>query len=364
MSSGQSIGLVAGDHRPLSGPQADEETVLLRQLMDAWSELGHPATVSDAAETAYAGLAPLLKALLDDLPGDKNSKKRALGNLLRDYRGRVLDRRKLDRTDNKRPKWRVVNMDARGKGPIRRAEASSGHVGTGSARRAGVVRAARRSGLPGRMSLNHHLPHATCGLRLAVWPAVLPFVSCRRWTWRRRGRENTPHAHSSRCRSTLLHKRRTRQYLTRERPESRYRTRTALVSLNLAVQAPRRRFRANQQSVRVWPSHVSRPGGANKSLLRSPTRCVRSTTSAMGGSSRQSVGLVVRDHRPTGIRAGSGAVRRFPAQLTRRPLGKSEENRPVVGPRGQPHLLKLRPSPPQHLIGLIFSPQQSDNELA
>lgn len=85
----------------------------LRQMLDAWSELGRPATVNDAAEAAHAGLAPVLKALLDDLPGDKNGKKTALGNLLRDYRGRVLDGRKLDRTDNKRPKWRVVNLEAR-----------------------------------------------------------------------------------------------------------------------------------------------------------------------------------------------------------------------------------------------------------
>lgn len=66
--------------------------------------------MNDAAEAA---LAPLLTALLDDLPGEKNGKKTALGNLLRDYRGRVLDGRKLDRTHNKRPKWRVVNLEAR-----------------------------------------------------------------------------------------------------------------------------------------------------------------------------------------------------------------------------------------------------------
>jgi hypothetical protein len=50
---------------------------------------------------------------LADPPGNNNGKKTALGNLLRDYRGQVLDGRKLDRTDNKRPKWRVVNLEAR-----------------------------------------------------------------------------------------------------------------------------------------------------------------------------------------------------------------------------------------------------------
>jgi hypothetical protein len=106
-----------GDTRETLAAQADEETVFLRQLMDAWSELGRPATVNDAVEAVHAGLAPLLKTVLDDLPGDKITKKMALGNLLRDYRGRPLDGRKLDRTDNKRPKWRVVNLDARDKAP-------------------------------------------------------------------------------------------------------------------------------------------------------------------------------------------------------------------------------------------------------
>jgi hypothetical protein len=102
-----------GETRDGLAAEADEETLQLRQLMDAWAELGRPATVNDAAETAYNGVAPLLKAFLDGLPGDKSGKKTALGNLLRDYRGRVLDRRRLERTDNKRPKWRVVNLDAR-----------------------------------------------------------------------------------------------------------------------------------------------------------------------------------------------------------------------------------------------------------
>lgn len=83
-----------------------------------------------------------------------------------------------------------------------------------------------------------------------------------------------------------------------------------------------------------WPCHVSRPGGANEAIFRFSTPCARSTTDAVGASSGQSIGLVAGDHRPAGIGAGSGAVRRFPAQVMRRPLGKSEENRPVVGPRG------------------------------
>jgi hypothetical protein len=81
--------------------------------MDAWSKLGCPFAAGDAVEAAYGDSAPALKAWLDELSGDKNSKKKALGNLLRDYRNRVLDGRKFDRTDNKRPKWRVVRLDAR-----------------------------------------------------------------------------------------------------------------------------------------------------------------------------------------------------------------------------------------------------------
>lgn len=100
-----------GETRDTLAAEADEETLQLRQLMDAWGELGRPATVGDAIEAAHQGAAPLLKAFLDGLPGDKNGKKTALGNLLRDYRGRALDRRKLERTDRKRPKWRVVSLD-------------------------------------------------------------------------------------------------------------------------------------------------------------------------------------------------------------------------------------------------------------
>jgi hypothetical protein len=96
-----------GQTRETLAAQADEETVLLRQVMDGWAELMRPATVGDAIDAAQAGLAPTLKAVLDDLPGDK---KKALGNLLRDFRGRVLDGRKLERTEQKRPKWHVVRI--------------------------------------------------------------------------------------------------------------------------------------------------------------------------------------------------------------------------------------------------------------
>jgi len=102
-----------GETRQGLAAEADEETLQLRQLMDAWEELGRPATVNDAANDAYEGRAPLLKAFLDGLPADKHGKKTALGNLLRDYRGRVLDGRRLERTDKKRPKWRVVDLNAR-----------------------------------------------------------------------------------------------------------------------------------------------------------------------------------------------------------------------------------------------------------
>ena len=97
-----------GGTRETLTAQADEETVLLRQLLDGWAELGHPATVGTAIEAVDASRAPALKVLLADLPGDK---RKALGNLLRDSRGRVLDGRKLERTDHKRPKWRVVGVE-------------------------------------------------------------------------------------------------------------------------------------------------------------------------------------------------------------------------------------------------------------
>jgi hypothetical protein len=83
----------------------------------SWRAARQPATRPRSArpiEAADVGCAPTLKAVLADLHGDK---KRALGNLLRDVRGRVLDRRKLERTDHKRPKWRVVNMGAGASAP-------------------------------------------------------------------------------------------------------------------------------------------------------------------------------------------------------------------------------------------------------
>lgn len=96
-----------GDARQPLAAQADEDTCLLRQLMQGWEELGKSATVADALKAADADLAPTLKALAADLHGDRH---RALGLLLRDNRGRVLGGRKFHRTDNKIPKWELATI--------------------------------------------------------------------------------------------------------------------------------------------------------------------------------------------------------------------------------------------------------------
>jgi hypothetical protein len=100
-------GLPDPDNRTTLAEQADDETDILRQLMDGWEELGSPATVNTALELVDEGKAPTLKALLTELPGPRSQ---VLGNLLRDYRSRVLDGRKLDRTNSKTPRWQLVTI--------------------------------------------------------------------------------------------------------------------------------------------------------------------------------------------------------------------------------------------------------------
>ena len=94
-----------GESRQTLAAEADDEMSVLRQLMQGWEELVKPHTVADAIEAAEANTAPTLKALLADLDGDKH---KALGRILRDYRGRVLGGRKFDRTKGKIPKWELV----------------------------------------------------------------------------------------------------------------------------------------------------------------------------------------------------------------------------------------------------------------
>lgn len=91
--------------------QADEDTTLLDQLMDAWAELDGPATVADAIKAADAEKAPKLKALLADLGNNRND---ALGKLLRRYRGWVLGGRKLERTSASVPKWQLLTVPTSG----------------------------------------------------------------------------------------------------------------------------------------------------------------------------------------------------------------------------------------------------------
>lgn len=101
-------GLPDPDMRKTLTAESDEDTSLLSRLMDAWDELGGIATVGDAITAANVGQAPTLSALLNELPG--NDHNRALGYLLREYKGRVLGGRRFERTDHKIPRWQLVEI--------------------------------------------------------------------------------------------------------------------------------------------------------------------------------------------------------------------------------------------------------------
>jgi hypothetical protein len=85
--------------------QADEEGASLRELIDAWKELGS-ATVAEAIIKADTGEAPLLAALMSDMK--QGDRRRTLGTMLRCFRGRVLDGWKLERTRSTQPKWHIL----------------------------------------------------------------------------------------------------------------------------------------------------------------------------------------------------------------------------------------------------------------
>jgi hypothetical protein len=87
--------------------QAEDDTALLRQLMDAWEELGGPATVAEAIKAVDADKAPKLKFVLAGLGYNRNEE---LGKVLRDYRGWVAGGRKFDRTDASVPKWALLTV--------------------------------------------------------------------------------------------------------------------------------------------------------------------------------------------------------------------------------------------------------------
>jgi hypothetical protein len=89
--------------------QADEETTALRELIDAWIELGGPSTVSDAIIKADTGEAPMLATILADLR--QEDRRRALGTMLRAFRGRVLGGYKFDHTKStSHPRWLLAQV--------------------------------------------------------------------------------------------------------------------------------------------------------------------------------------------------------------------------------------------------------------
>lgn len=102
-------GLPDCDTRAGLAAVADDDTEQLRALMQGWAELGGPATVAEAVKRVEASTVdayPMLREVLDDMSGSKHK----LGLLLRGYRGRVLDGRKFERSNEKIPKWSLVTV--------------------------------------------------------------------------------------------------------------------------------------------------------------------------------------------------------------------------------------------------------------
>jgi len=88
---------------------ADDETSLLRDLMTGWGELPGPITVARAMELVDAASDDQftnLRMVIRELPRgrDRNA---AIGNLLKQWRGRVLDGRCLVSTGNSTKKWSI-----------------------------------------------------------------------------------------------------------------------------------------------------------------------------------------------------------------------------------------------------------------
>lgn len=95
-------------NRALLAEASDDETAILRQLINGWSEFGEPRSVADAFKTlqeAPEDLYPTIRAVIGELDGDK---RKALGYMLRSARGRVLDGRKFEKTTHDIPRWKVV----------------------------------------------------------------------------------------------------------------------------------------------------------------------------------------------------------------------------------------------------------------
>ncbi len=98
-------GLPDPDTRSTLATQVDDDSALLAAVMDGWPGL---ATVAEAMHYAEVGNAPDLAAALEELP--RKNRRHALGQLLKHHRGRVLNGRKFEKTDGKRPRWEVVSI--------------------------------------------------------------------------------------------------------------------------------------------------------------------------------------------------------------------------------------------------------------
>ncbi|HUT09845.1 MAG TPA: bifunctional DNA primase/polymerase [Thermoguttaceae bacterium] len=105
-------GLPDPDTRQKLAEHADDERDQLRALMEGWSELGSPMTVAGACDVVASATDdkyPILRAVISELPRHL-SKQQGLGNLLKTYRGRVLDGRQFEKTDHKIPRWYSVEV--------------------------------------------------------------------------------------------------------------------------------------------------------------------------------------------------------------------------------------------------------------
>lgn len=97
-----------GNARAALAEQADDDTSLIRLLIDGWQELPVPMTVAQALETI--AVSPCdeyvsLRAAVTELKGDPQ---KTIGYLLRDARGRIVGGKRFDRTDSRPSKWMVV----------------------------------------------------------------------------------------------------------------------------------------------------------------------------------------------------------------------------------------------------------------
>ena len=100
-------GLTDPDTRTEISWEMDEETVLLRSLIEAWEEVGS-STVSKAVELAYNGGAPLLKELIADFDGDG---KNQVGQVLKKFRGRNVGGKRIAGSKTKPIQWSIQTIE-------------------------------------------------------------------------------------------------------------------------------------------------------------------------------------------------------------------------------------------------------------